>query len=481
VPLLREAVDGGVLEVGADRRYWFVHPLLAEALADGLLPEERRELHEAFAAAYEAHGGAPLGLDDVIALADHHYRAGRDAAAFRWALRAAAAAEQAGGASEMLRLLRRAWELWPLVPGAEPSRPDLLERIREAALRAGAQEEELAAVEDLLTLTDRQHQPLRAADLLVRRMHLRFTTGRAFWSLSDVREAVRLSADHPDSAEYAQAMAELAHAELWHDEPAGPARAVEALRLARACGSPRALAYALTTAVMARVITGDRGGSDEALQAQTLAAQECMERLRVALGSAPGPMADVGARLTATQLAVRQGRLAEAEAHLARAEEVFVETSEFLAFEFDAVRAEVAVAAGATAASVARYHACWLRDYGSIASAVERVQGDQGGFSERVQIQERVGSWTRAETQATHVTEFAPRPARVGRETAVYHRAIRSRCQGCTVSGRTGRRIRRSASPASRCSGAGEECQAGRVNGPFGVRLSLQDGDLVAD
>jgi hypothetical protein len=45
VPLLREAVDAGVLMVGVDGTYWFVHPLLAEVLEDGLLPEERRARH----------------------------------------------------------------------------------------------------------------------------------------------------------------------------------------------------------------------------------------------------------------------------------------------------------------------------------------------------------------------------------------------------------------------------------------------------
>jgi hypothetical protein len=216
-----------------------VHPLLAEVLAEGLLPEERRELHAAFAAVVEAGHGRTAGVDEVVALADHHYRAGHSAEAYRWALRAAEGAEQAGGGTEMLRLLRRALKLWPLVPGAEPSRPVLLERIREAALRAGALEEELAAVEDLLTLIDRRQEPLRSAALLVRRMQLRFTTGRELASLADGREAVRLSADFPDSPEHALAMAELATAELWHDEPGGPARADEA-RVSPAVAARRA-------------------------------------------------------------------------------------------------------------------------------------------------------------------------------------------------------------------------------------------------
>jgi DNA-binding CsgD family transcriptional regulator len=352
-----------------------------------------------------------VNVEQVVDLADHHYRAGQEQEAYRWALYAAEAAERAGGAAEMLRLLRRALGLWPRVPHAGSSRVELLEQIRAAAENAGAQAEELAAVEDLLVLVDREAQPLVAADLLVRRMHLRLSTGQAFAALDDVREAARVSATYPDSAEYALAVAELAHAELWHDEPSGPARAEEAVRLARACGSDKALAYALTANVMRRVIAWDGGGLPEAEEAQAAAAhardfwafshaalwagncldgpasweviecwrrareemtslgaphtyvawisaseasgllllgdwRACEERLRVVLGSTPGPMGDVQARLTAALLSCWQGRLTEAHAHLARADELFAEQSSFLAFHFDAVRAELAVAAG---------------------------------------------------------------------------------------------------------------------------------------
>ena len=413
VPLLREAVDAGVLVVSADGAYWFAHPLLAEVLEDGLLPEERRARHAAFATTLELPRTPEEGVnvEPVVDLADHHYRAGHEQDAYRWALRAAEAAERAGGAAEMLRLLRRALDLWPRVPHPGLSRVELLGRLRAAAERAGAQEEELAAVEDLLVLVDRETQPLVAADLLVRRMHLRLSTGRAFAALDDVREAVRISASYPDSTEHALAVAELAHAELWHDEPSGPARAEEAVRLARACGSDKALAYALTANVMRRVIAWDGGGLPEAEEAQAAAAhardfwafshaalwagncldgpasweviecwrrareemtsmgaphtyvawmsaseasgllllgdwRACEERLRVVLGSTPGPMGDVSARLTAALLSCWQGRRTEAQAHLRRAEELFAEQSGFLAFEFDAVRAELAVAAG---------------------------------------------------------------------------------------------------------------------------------------
>ena len=56
----------------------------------------------------------------------------------------------------------------------------------------------------------------------------------------------------------------------------------------------------------------------------------CEDRLRVALGSPPGPLGDIDARLLAALQACWQGRRDEADAHLARAEELFAEKSGFL-------------------------------------------------------------------------------------------------------------------------------------------------------
>ena len=74
--------------------------------------------------------------------------------------------------------------------------------------------------------------------------------------------------------------------------------------------------------------------------------RRCLDRLRVALGSDPGALADVAARLAAARLSAWQGRLNEAAAHLERASELFSEQSEFLGSEFNAIRAEVHLAAG---------------------------------------------------------------------------------------------------------------------------------------
>jgi DNA-binding CsgD family transcriptional regulator len=80
--------------------------------------------------------------------------------------------------------------------------------------------------------------------------------------------------------------------------------------------------------------------------------RRCAAKLRVALGTRPGPLADARVRLTAAVLAARQGRQQEAEAHLARAEELFHQGSSFTVFNFDRVRVELAVTAGDTERAV---------------------------------------------------------------------------------------------------------------------------------
>ena len=92
--------------VGASETYWFVHPLLAEVLEAGLLPEERRALHGAFVEALDGQSVRPdaVEIERVVDLADHHYRAGHREEAYRWAVLGSEAAGRAGGAKEMLRL-----------------------------------------------------------------------------------------------------------------------------------------------------------------------------------------------------------------------------------------------------------------------------------------------------------------------------------------------------------------------------------------
>ncbi|MFF2276421.1 ATP-binding protein [Agromyces sp. NPDC058126] len=409
---LDEAVAGGAIEVVEGGAYWFHHPLNAEVLEAQLPEDERRELHRRFADVIEArmNDGAPAAT--IVAVADHRAESGDASSALDWAMRAADALEATDGWAEQLRLVRRARALLPDGPGAEARRGALLRRQRSIAAAAGATLDELEAVEALLARADSDGEPLVAAELMVRRMHLRFMAGRGFIEVGAMREAVRRAFADRSSAEYALALAELAHAELWAELPDAAAHARAAIVVARGANDPRALSHALAAASMAATFAEDlplassygreavaaalaahdwmafvhallweanavetwasewfaermaerrlelvaRGGPQayvawlSASEASSLLVigrgAECEERLRVALGSNAGPLGDVAARLTAARFASLQGRRAEAQGHLLRADELFADGSAFLAFEFDAVRAEVRLGGG---------------------------------------------------------------------------------------------------------------------------------------
>jgi DNA-binding CsgD family transcriptional regulator len=420
---LRDCLDGNLLEADGRGDYWFHHPLQAEALVGSLDTMDRQHLHACFAESLERdlHEGS-LGssqpadhaaLELLSQIADHHREAGHGLESYTVGLRAAGLAEDIGATTMLVRLLRRVLEVRKqLDDDAAAPVVALWDRLRKAAQAVGDFEEELRAVEALLGGLDEESEPLAVAELLVRRQHLRFLTGRGFLDPVEMRRAVDLARTEPTSWQHALALAELTQASLWQDDPASHDLAAAALDRARACGDPRALAYALAAntmlavyedrsedgrrlgpeAVAAAAAAGDgfafvhaalweanaadgpispqwramvgrrrrelvELGTPHALVAW-LACNEafghahagdlvaCADLLRIALGSTPGTLADVQTRLTAAWVAAIQGRTHEAEGHLARADELFVETSNFLAFDFDAVRALVQLSAG---------------------------------------------------------------------------------------------------------------------------------------
>lgn len=407
---LTVGVAAGTLEPRRGGTFWFRHPLNAEILEEAVPQDVRARWHAAFADLLErrVHDGSS---SRIAAIAEHRLRAGDAAAAYRWAVLAATEHEAVGAHLEAVRMLRRALELHEQRGDAPESVRDLLDRLQTAAGNAGAHNDELEAVEAILALVSPTAEPLTVAGLLIRRMHLRFSTGKSFLSQEEALEAVRLSAVAASSPEHALALAELAHAAIWHGDPEGPGHAEHALAVARAAGDDRALAFALAASGMAavnadHVVSGQRfaeeafsaglrarawwgcthaalweanaidtwaceawadalrswraqlsdAGAPHAYLAWISASEagawlaigdwrQCQSRLRDTLAAYPGPLADASGRLAAARLATWQGRQHEAEQHLARADELVTDRSRFLAFEFDAVRAEVKLGA----------------------------------------------------------------------------------------------------------------------------------------
>ncbi|KRE30450.1 hypothetical protein ASG80_16990 [Agromyces sp. Soil535] len=244
---LREAAEAGAVDPTADGRYWFHHPLIAEALHQSMPVDERRELHAAFADDLEAELGvdSDVPVETVVAIADHRFEAAQLDEALTWAVRAADSARTAGGQREMLRLLSRALRLEELAERSWVTRRELLERLVSAADIAGENAEELGAINLLLDEVEPTREPLRVAELLVRRAHLRYSTGATFSPVAEFREAVALAAQSPDSWQYAYALACLAWAEYWNDDPHVAEYAELAVAAASRANDARAMSYAL--------------------------------------------------------------------------------------------------------------------------------------------------------------------------------------------------------------------------------------------
>jgi DNA-binding CsgD family transcriptional regulator len=269
---LQEAEESRILTLVERERYWFQHPLQAQILEESLTASRRRRWHAAYARFLEASlvAGSPLTFDLAVTLTGHHDQAGHRREAYEWSLRSWDLAGNARGSSEMLQLVRRAVELREGLPDAPESVPDLLWRLRETADAVGADADELAAVDALLRVTDRGAEPLVVSELLVRRMLLRTSTGAGFAEVGDVRVAAELASIEPSSWQYALALAEIAHAETWADDPEAPMHADAALAAAQAEGNPRALCYALTASSMVATVQ-DRPDAGLALATEAVA------------------------------------------------------------------------------------------------------------------------------------------------------------------------------------------------------------------
>ena len=221
--LLSEAIDAGVLRLTDDRTYWFWHPLLADVLVASVAPYPWSAMHSAFCAQLEK--AQPDHLPALAAdLATHHQAAGNEGAAFRWSLVAAHHATTLGATPEASAHLTRACALWDHVApedrGDADTRLDLLRRAALAAEAIGDFDTAHTLLDDALALVDRRADPLRASAILV--AWTRADWGRRpaqHWYRPQMRAAVDLTDQFPDSPERASALARCAQARCWDNDP----------------------------------------------------------------------------------------------------------------------------------------------------------------------------------------------------------------------------------------------------------------------
>ena len=178
---LRAAVDARILVPDGDG-YSFRHPLVQEAVLDGLLPVERARLHRAVAEALEADPGLVTPDRWAADVAFHWQEAGEAAKALPALLSAADQAGRLAAHAEQAQLLARALRLWPEVPGdqrpAGHSPVELLESAITAAGWAGDHAQAIDLVDHALDALDPARDPQRAAMLLAHRSIALHNLGR---------------------------------------------------------------------------------------------------------------------------------------------------------------------------------------------------------------------------------------------------------------------------------------------------------------
>ena len=242
---LRDAVDRALLVVEpAGRRLAFRHALLAEAVADDLLPGERVRLHATLARILAARpdlaSATPAGAAAELA---HHLVESRDLpAALEAAVRAADAAVAARAYPEARDLYERALELWERVPEAATragvDHPTLLDRAAEASFHAGDAGRAVALGRLAVSEAEAVDEPATLAHFLVRLGE--WTEELGDWQAIPalVERALTLVPEEPPSRERAFALLGRASVLLHESRNREHAHAAaEAARIAAACGA----------------------------------------------------------------------------------------------------------------------------------------------------------------------------------------------------------------------------------------------------
>ena len=410
---IREAAQSGVVHREQSGDLWFRHPLLAEVLYASLTPGDEKALHTAFVETFEE-----LQAPHTQRLADlaiHYERAGLIDEALDYSQRAAEQAAKVQAFPEEAELRWRAAGLWDEASADAQKRhgpqASLFAAASRAARKAGDEARAAAAIERALGVVDEERDPLTAAHVITLWCSMAFSGGRlTSQPLADLRHAVELAKDFPDSEELAVAMADLAEAEAWHgDKAAASEHADQAVQAAYRTGESTVISYAL--GVRSFVHIGEDSAAEDAAECYRIALQsdqpeyialatitransledrglfaecaevfveghrtasarglgglgsllatyaamflvfvgrfaEAREMLREALASRATGIAGIQARHVGIMLALRMGDRASAEAHLLRARELAPRFESYVGLHGPTVAAEYLIAVG---------------------------------------------------------------------------------------------------------------------------------------
>ncbi|ANC29827.1 Transcriptional regulatory protein DevR (DosR) [Isoptericola dokdonensis DS-3] len=271
-PAVREAVDAVVLVAEADG-YRFRHALLQEAVAEELLPSERRRLHTAYA---EALAGLPATVPRLAEIADHWWHAHLPDRALAAAVAAQAAAGHDAASSTAVALGERALEMWDLVPDAErltgTTHHDLLLAVAEAQHSASLLDRALALTRQALAEWPADDPAGRASTLGQVAVHTLRTGDDAGRALLDEALATAPPDDLGTLGPLLRLKARTAM--LDGDHAVAVDAADRGLDAARGTGDRALEAVLLNTRGVARVDAGDLAGVDDLAASRRLAGDD---------------------------------------------------------------------------------------------------------------------------------------------------------------------------------------------------------------
>ncbi|HEX7197216.1 MAG TPA: AAA family ATPase [Candidatus Limnocylindria bacterium] len=253
---IRGAVEHHLLVATAPEEvpgYRFRHALVQEVVYDELLPNERTQLHAAYAVAIERRAeGDPQERAGIAAQLAHHWLLAHDLArALPATLGAARAAAQAFAYPEAQAFLERTLELWSRVPPEslprDVDRTVILEEAAEAAAQAGDPRRSIDLVRSALAETDAVRDPMRAGVLHHRLAWYLNESGDWQSGVTAMERAVELIPIDPPTQERARVVAEHAHSLMVRSRfSESMALAEAALAISRTVGAGLAETRALT-------------------------------------------------------------------------------------------------------------------------------------------------------------------------------------------------------------------------------------------
>ncbi len=263
---LREALAAQILTIDQSSRgdaYRFRHALLAEAVYDDLLPNERRRLHAAYAALLDAQP-IPEGAEgaSLLAALAHHATAAHDQvrALHAW-VRAARAAAETHAFGEARRAYERAIELWDAVPADDrPTNVDAAALYFEAALCemvGGRTERAVDLARAAIHGMDRERDPQRWAAANERLARTVWRAGEMDGGLAILESTAAFLEQGEPTPVRARIMAAIAGAHMLRGDHA---RAIDAARdaieVSQAVGSRMSEAHARNTLGTATALVG---------------------------------------------------------------------------------------------------------------------------------------------------------------------------------------------------------------------------------